>query len=240
MEQEIWKNVLGYEGLYQISNMGNIKSLDRVIQRKDGRNYIKKGRVLNFSLTSWGYKIAVLYKNTEQKTYLVHKLMAINFLNHVPCGHKKVVNHKDFNRLNNKLSNLEIVSQRENTNKKHLESSSKFTGVSFSKKTNSWTSSIHIEGEKVYLGSCKSEEEASELYEKALIALNKKEEIYRKVRKKVSTFKYVTFQKGADRWKAGHNYGDMKHLGYFNTELEAKEAVDNYLKNKQNTTQCVV
>lgn len=232
MEKEIWKDILGYEGFYQISNMGRVRSLDRIIKRKDGGSFIKKGKVLIPSLTYFGYPIVVLYKNTKPKTHTVHKLMAISFLNHIPCGHKQVINHKDFNKLNNKLSNLEIISQRENTNKKHIKSSSNFTGVSFSKKNNCWISSIHIGSKRIYLGSCSTEKEASKLYEDALLAIEKREEINRKVRKKVSKYKYVTFQKKTNRWKAGHNYGDMKYIGYFNTELEAKEAVDNYLKNK--------
>lgn len=240
MEQEIWKDVLGYEGFYQISNMGSIRSLDRVSIGKNGVKYIRKGRVLKFGMTKFGYYIVVLHKNLNQRTFTVHKLMAINFLNHIPCGHKEVVNHKDFDRLNNKISNLEITSQRENTNKKHIKSSSKFVGVSFYKKSNLWISAIVKDGKRVYLGSFNSEKEASDFYENALLAIKNGKEINRKVREKVSGYKYVTFQKGVNKWKAGHNYGDMKHLGYFNTELEAKEAVDNFLKDKQNTTQCVV
>ena len=239
MEKEIWKDVLGYEGLYEISNMGNIRSLTRVVITKKGNKRVRQGKVLRFGLTR-GYKIVCLTNNKKARTFTVHKLMAINFLNHTPCGHKEVVNHKDFDRLNNKISNLELISQRENTNKKHIKSSSKFVGVTFSKKRNIWSSAIVKEGKRIYLGSSNSEEEASNLYENALLAIENGGEINRKVREKVSGYKYVTFQKGVNKWKAGHNYGDMKHLGYFNTELEAKEAVDNFLKNKQNTTQCVV
>ena len=181
-----------------------------------------------------------MHKNFKQKTNTIHKLVAIAFLDHKPCGYKEVVNHKDFDKSNNKASNLELISQRENTNRKHLESSSRFIGVTFCKKTKMWRSHITFGGKMTYLGACISEEEASELYKNALVSLNKGEEIFKKVRKKVSNFKYITFQKGVNKWKAGHNYKDMKYLGYFDTELEAKEAVDNYLKNKQNTTQCVV
>lgn len=236
MEKEIWKDVLGYEGLYEISNMGNIRSLDRTIVTKRKNIRIKKGKILTPTKTAVGYYVVVLHKDLKQKSFSVHKLMAITFLNHVPCGYKEVVNHKDFDKLNNKLSNLELVSQRENTNQKHLDSLSKFTGVTFSKERNCWVSRIHFGNKNVYLGSCSSEEEASELYENALLSIQNGEEISRKVRSKISSYKYVSFQKRINKWKAGFNYGNMKHLGYFNTELEAKEAVDNYLKNKQNTT----
>jgi hypothetical protein len=181
MEKEIWKDVLGYEGLYEVSNMGNIRSLDRVTEGRDGKIYLKKGRVLKFFANRNGYGIAVLHKDFIQKTHTVHKLVAMAFLNHTPCGHKEVVNHIDFNKLNNKLSNLEIVSQRENTNKKHLKSFSKFTGVSFCKKRNLWTSRITIGNKMMYLGSFNSEDEASKMYQNALISLDKGEKIITKV-----------------------------------------------------------
>jgi hypothetical protein len=240
MEKEIWKDVLGYEGLYEVSNMGSVRSLDRITEGRNGKIYRKKGKILKLFLNGDGYRRVMLHKDFIQKTHTVHKLVAIAFLNHNPCGHKEVVNHKDFNRINNKVSNLEITSQRENTNKKHIKSSSKFVGVSFYKKSNLWISAIVKDGKRIYLGSFNSEKEASDFYENALLAIKNGKEINRKVRDKISSYKYVTFQKGVNKWRAGSNRGNMKYLGYFSTELEAKEAVDNYLKNKQNTTQCVV
>ncbi len=98
----------------------------------------------------------------------MHKLVAIAFLNHVPNGYEIVVNHKDFNILNNKLSNLELVSQRENANRKHLKSTSKYTGVYWYKRDKKWKSRIQINGKNKNLGTFENEHDAHLAYQKEL------------------------------------------------------------------------
>ena len=75
-----------------------------------------------------------------------------------------VVNHIDFNKLNNNVNNLEIVSNRVNTSKNHLKSTSKYTGVYYNKINKSWIADISINGKSNYLGSFKTEEEANQKY----------------------------------------------------------------------------
>jgi hypothetical protein len=157
--KEIWKDIIGYEGLYQVSNLGNIKSL--------GNNKSKKEKLLKNYLSGTYYMID-LNKNGLSKKFLVHQLVAIVFLNHIPCKHKLVVNHINFNRLDNRVENLEVITQRENTNKKHLKSSSKYTGVSWHKKDKKWQSMIVINKKLKYLGSFICETKASFAYEKEL------------------------------------------------------------------------
>lgn len=94
MEIERFKNIEGYEGLYQVSNLGNVKSL----------NYGKE-RILKPIKNGKGYLQVILCKNGKHKMYQVHRLVATVFLpnpNNLPC-----VNHKDENSLNNCLYNLE-------------------------------------------------------------------------------------------------------------------------------------
>jgi len=152
MQKEIWKDIPRYEGIYQASTLGRIKSL---IWDKD--------RVLKLSLGNHGY----LSVGLKRKTFLVHVLIAITFLNHKPCGHKLIVDHKDFNKQNNNLSNLQITTQRENANKKHLKSSSKHTGVYWNKNSKKWHSQITINGKVNYLGSYDDEIDAAKAYHKA-------------------------------------------------------------------------
>jgi hypothetical protein len=106
---EVWKDIPEYEGLYQVSNLGNVKSLDRV----DSIGRKVKEKFLKTALSSSSYFLVGLFKDGIGKTFNTHKLVAIAFLNHKPCGHKLVVNHINRNRLNNNLYNLEIITARE-------------------------------------------------------------------------------------------------------------------------------
>ena len=162
--QEIFKDIPGYEGLYQVSNYGKVKSLVR-------RGCVKD-RILKPAISSGGYYTVSLYKEKPKK-YAIHQLVAISFLNHIPCGYKLVIDHIDFNRTNNKLLNLKLISVRENTNKKHLKSSSKYCGVSWNTKHKKWYVYISINDINKYLGVFTNELEASKVYQKALKNLNK-------------------------------------------------------------------
>lgn len=169
-EIEIWKNVIGYEGYYEISNLGNVRSLDRIIVDKIRTRFLK-GCNLKSSIKQSGYEQLVLSMNGKSKSFNVHQLMAINFLKHFPCKHKLVINHKNFIRNDNRLVNLEIVTQRENTNQKHLKSKSKYVGVAKNKRGKEWRASIEINRKRIYLGSFDLEEDASIAYQEELIKL---------------------------------------------------------------------
>lgn len=156
MENEIWKNIKGFED-YQVSNFGRVKSLKR-----------GKEKILKNIVSIDGYYIVNLHKKNKRTTKKIHQLVAIAFLNHNPDGYKLVINHKDINRQNNNLNNLEIVTARENSNRKHLKGSSIYTGVSWHKLTNKWTAQIVIDGKKKYLGLFINELEASCAYQNAL------------------------------------------------------------------------
>ena len=154
---EEWKDILGYEGLYKVSNLGNIKSLK-----------FQKEKVLKLQTNTKGYFIVNLYKNKKMKSHQIHQLVAIAFLNHVPCKMELVINHINFDKKDNKVSNLEIVTNRENSNRKHLKSTSKYTGVSFEKDRNKWVAQIKINGNRVLLGRFSNEIDASNAYQSKL------------------------------------------------------------------------
>lgn len=218
---EIWKDILGFEGLYQISNFGNVKSL----------NYRRTGlsKILSPGISNHKYFIVVLCKNKIKKTKMIHQLVSIHFLEHKPCGYKLVINHKDFNRQNNHVDNLEITTVRNNTDKKHLKSTSNFTGVIFNRFTKKWNSSIIINGKKKYLGTFNNEKEASEYYEKALISHNKGEEIEVKRYSYTSKYKGVSWNKSKNKWEVYKSIdGKSKYLGCFIDEIDAYNC---YLKN---------
>lgn len=112
MVNEIYRDIKGYEGYYQVSNFGNVRSLDREVIRSDGQCNFHFGKILKLSDNGSGYLVAQLCKDAVVKGYLVHRLVASEF---IPNEKKlPVVNHKDGDTKNNKIDNLEWCTQRYN------------------------------------------------------------------------------------------------------------------------------
>lgn len=115
MKKEIWKPVVGYEGLYEVSNWGRIKSLPR-------NGTVKYARILKPYTTKYGYLRVVLHKNNKQKKFFVHRLVAEAFieipeeLKHLKGTRYLQVNHKDENKQNNNVENLEFCDCKYNIN----------------------------------------------------------------------------------------------------------------------------
>lgn len=112
--KEIWKDIKGYEGLYQISNLGNVKSLEKIINDKKNRKYIKKERIMKPMINNSGYYELILKKEGKSKHYRVHRLVADAFIKNPK--NFPIINHKDHNKLNNKFDNLEWCTQKYNVN----------------------------------------------------------------------------------------------------------------------------
>lgn len=155
---------------YAVSSLGRIKSLKRQLISIDGviRNW--EERILSASL-SRNYKTVSLAKNKKRYTVRVHQLVMESFKGFIYDKTKNlVIDHIDNDPHNNKLSNLQVITQRMNTSKNN-KGKSKYTGVSFHKKSNKWISNIHIKGKLVYLGLFSTEEEASLAYNTKLTTL---------------------------------------------------------------------
>jgi hypothetical protein len=113
-ENEIWKDAIGYEGNYQVSNMGRVKSLQRLIKRGHLNCERKvKERIKKVSLDKNGYIFLRLSKDGIKKNLFVHRIVASAFLNNDDCLPQ--VNHIDGNKENCRVENLEWVSQSENS-----------------------------------------------------------------------------------------------------------------------------
>jgi len=136
--QEVWKDVKNYEGLYQVSNLGRVKRNNRILKQVINNNYY----TVNLS------------KRNNSKTNQIHRMVAVAFLNHTPCGHKIVVDHIDGNPLNNILDNLQLITHRDNVIKGRTTdgTTSKYIGVSWHKSRKKWQSQIRIGGKQIYLG----------------------------------------------------------------------------------------
>lgn len=99
--QEFWKPIKGYEGLYEVSNFGRVKSY-----------YSKPPKILKSKDNGNGYLYVMLYKNKTRKEFYVHRLVAMEFVDNY--NNYNCVNHLDFNVKNNKFNNLEWCTQKEN------------------------------------------------------------------------------------------------------------------------------
>ena len=107
--QEIWKDVVGYEGLYQVSNMGRVKSFCQSTKFHKQKEFILKPSLINT-----GYEVVTLYSKEKRKKFQIHRLVATAFIpnpNNLPC-----VNHKDENKENNSVENLEWCDYVYNSN----------------------------------------------------------------------------------------------------------------------------
>ncbi len=161
---EIWKPVKDYECYYEVSNLGRVKSVQRIGLLRNGIHpVIYKEKILKNCIDGNGYSIVSLSKNNIKKTLKVHHLVSECFLNHVRNRFVIVVDHIDRNKLNNNVNNLQLISQRENTAKKI--NNSKFgTGITYDKRSKIFISRLHNNGIREYLGCFKTEIEANNAY----------------------------------------------------------------------------
>jgi hypothetical protein len=154
--ETIWKDIVGYEGLYQVSNKGDIKSLSRIVDRGILPSRIQKEKILKKTINTKGYCVVNLTKDKKQNVHSVHSLVALSFI-----GDRKGLdtNHMDGNKQNNCLDNLEYVSRRENTchgkSRKHT-----FPGIAYRIRTKKWVATPVLNGRIHELGYYNDKEQA--------------------------------------------------------------------------------
>ena len=154
---EIWKEIPNTEGKYMASSIGRIRSL------------VRKDKIIDGTIGSQGYRRHTIYYNRKRKTLETHKIIAITFLNHIPCGSLKQVDHINSNKLDNRVENLRIVDARFNRFKDMDKSkkTSKYIGVTKTK-NGRWGATISIDSIQNWLGTFDTQEEAHQAYLNAL------------------------------------------------------------------------
>ena len=128
--QEIWKDIKNYEGIYQVSNLGNVRSLTHKVKTFNGFR-TSKGQILKILKMNNGYCRVDLRLNQNHNYFLVHRLVAQEFIpnpNNYPC-----INHKDNNPLNNNVNNLEWCTQSYNVKYSYIHGNAKPTAGCFQK-----------------------------------------------------------------------------------------------------------
>jgi len=155
---EEWKTIIEYPN-YQVNNLGDIKSLRRLVVQKNRSFYIKE-KILKPVLSNQGYFSVKLYNSPSSKTHIIHRLVGIYF---IPNPNDfTILNHIDGNKLNNHYTNLEWVTHRENDCHAvdKTKTSSKYIGVSFNKISNKWYAYITFKNKSKSLGYFETELEA--------------------------------------------------------------------------------
>jgi len=164
MENENWRPIKGFVGVYEISSFGKVRSLPRLVKSGKSKRLVK-GRILRQRIHN-GYFQIDLHSRGIKKTYFVHQLMAVAYLAHAPNRHNIVVDHKDNDRLNNRISNLQLITHRLNSSKDRKGGKSKYVGVS--KVPKGFSARISIDGKRIFLGHYESELEAHKAYQNKL------------------------------------------------------------------------
>lgn len=159
MKNEIWKDIEGYKGLYQVSNFGRIRSL------KFGKiKYLKQSK------SHEGYLYVTLCIIGIKKLEYMHKIVAKTFLNHVPNRYNIVVDHIDNDKLNNRLNNIQLITNRQNLSKDQFRrnKTSQYIGVCWDKSRNKWIATIYLNNKHKNLGRFINEHDAHMAYQNKL------------------------------------------------------------------------
>jgi len=171
---EEFRDIVGYEGYYQVSNFGNVKSLTRTIYKTDGTTQTFKDKIKKSTYNTKGYLQTGLTKDTIYKTHKVHRLVAMVFLDN-PCD-KSQINHIDGVKDNNNLTNLEWSTASENT--------------------------IHAYSTGLLVQPVGSKHFASKLTEKQVIEIRNTEGVHRIIAEKYGvTRNLITMIKNRKIWK---------------------------------------
>ena len=176
LPDEIWKDAKNFEGYYQVSNYGRIKTIPRKVKAGTGHRIVKS-KIKTPLISGDGYLISRLYKNNREYCVQVHQLVAFSFIGDYP-HEDSVIDHIDFDKTNARLDNLRFISNRENVIRSINRAEKKAPlGVYLIPagrgrlKNNRWASSVKANNIKYYLGCFETAELASQAYQQKIAEL---------------------------------------------------------------------
>lgn len=222
--QKEWKDIIGYEGLYQISNYGDVKSLGRITVQKHKLDEI----ILKKSQDKDGYNIVTLYKNGKKKTHKVHRLVANAFLQKKEGLNS--VNHKNEIKDDNRVSNLEWCDDKYNVNYGSRTEKAKKTMRKY------WENpKNHLDRSLIFMGHSVSESTRKKISDKQKIKFSKQENRDKSSREAIDRSRPVI----ATNIETGEEIS-FKSINEAIRELgleKVRTAVKDILHNKRKTTQ---
>ena len=178
METELWKDIRGFEGIYQVSNLGRVKSLERSVFIGRNTRYIPEKilkpqkKLLKYTDPTNTYLQVKLRNRGKDRDANIHTLVWDAFGDGRKANNCLQVDHIDMNKSNNDIQNLRLLSARENTIRRVMSKRrSKYAGVNYRKKKNKWEAIININKKSKCLGTFNSEIEAALCYDKKRLQL---------------------------------------------------------------------
>lgn len=175
MIEEIWKDIEGYEGLYQVSNLGRVKSLERVVDNPKGGVRTLREKILKQHYDNNGYLTVTLYNNCKKKGFKVHRLVAEAFIPN-PLN-KPQVDHINTIRDCNNINNLRWVTGKENVN--NTTSKENYRNYINNKKENDNNKIICITTGRIYKNKYQAVEEENLNYGHLIECLNGKRKTHK-------------------------------------------------------------
>lgn len=225
INNEVWKDISEYEGIYQVSDLGRVKTLDRFSIDKYNKKRSKFGKILKQCFDKNKYLQVALSKNGKSKVMKTHRLVISTFT----YTSELHVDHINGVKDDNRLKNLRYCTNRENSTFYFLNKLTTSTHIGvFRKSKNKWVANIRVNGKQYNLGHYDSEIEASEAYKNALYNWENFNTIpdFKKI-KDIGKVLGITWRKSANKWQVTH---EGKYIGLFESKEEAIIAQNKFKK----------
>lgn len=221
---EVWKDVPNYEGLYQVSDLGRVKSLKRPRKKSlnNPNSYIKE-RIMKASVST-RYLNTSLRKNGIPKAFLVHHLVSIAFLDFKPNTGNIVVDHINNNPLDNRLINFQLITKRHNSVK---DVKNKAEHVGLYERNGFFEVTIGFNGKRCYLGAFKNKDEAIKKRLEVYNLIEDKKDISNLIKKRTNKTNFKGVYAINDKFTAQIRYkGITNNLGSFKSIEEASSVYE--------------